>query len=192
MSTPTFDDTTEPQTMRARALTALADATLTAHTARSTTDGISVSPAKVLVGVLFQADTFWTAATADRPCTVDDYREIATEMHRRGIERIPAAVDGFIRSARRLRPVTEVPSTFDDTDWSRYLLGAVSSGEAVRGAVVRNHDQVQRLRDQLAAAHARVADLEAQLRDQNDVLREQATDLRHAEQDAYIAWCRDN
>lgn len=62
--------------------------------------------------------------------------------------------DGVVR-IRKPQPVTEVPSTFDDTDWSRWLLGAVSSGEAVRGAVVRNHEQVQRLRAQLANAERR-------------------------------------
>lgn len=48
-----------------------------------------------------------------------------------------------------------------ETDWSRYLLGASSSGDLLRQAVVRNFDQVARLRAELAVARARVAELEA-------------------------------
>jgi hypothetical protein len=50
---------------------------------------------------------------------------------------------------------------FDSTDWSRYLLGATSSGEPTRQAVVRNAEQVARLRADLDAARAELAEIEA-------------------------------
>ncbi len=50
----------------------------------------------------------------------------------------------------------ELPASVrDETDWSRWLVGACSSGDSLRGGVVRNRSQVVALR-------ARIAQLEAQ------------------------------
>lgn len=38
---------------------------------------------------------------------------------------------------------------FEDTDWSRWLLGACSSGEALRHGVERNAEQVSGLRREI-------------------------------------------
>lgn len=45
-------------------------------------------------------------------------------------------------------------NAFDDTDWSRYLLGACSSGDSLRAAVVRNAAQVKELRGRIAELEA--------------------------------------
>jgi hypothetical protein len=63
-----------------------------------------------------------------------------------------ACIDVAVALAART-PHPAEPTT-DTTDWSRYLLGACSSSDSLRQAVVHNHAQVQRLR-------ARVAELEA-------------------------------
>lgn len=104
MTADILADTDEPQVMRTRALTALAEATLGKHARRVAVEydqPLDVSPAAALVEVVTNAVAYWTLETAHGPYVVEDYRRIAADMYRIGMEQMPAVVGAHVRAARQ-------------------------------------------------------------------------------------------